>query len=80
MAESSQPTGETDLGSGEASVGALPDPASEDRGVDLVRKDPRGEASEEPDGGNLLVRIWEGPGWETNRGYSTTLDSQLAEF
>jgi hypothetical protein len=25
----------------------------------------------EPDGGNLLVRIWEGPGWATGRGYST---------
>jgi hypothetical protein len=25
----------------------------------------------EPDGGNLHVRIWEGLGWVTGRGYST---------
>lgn len=33
-------------------------------------------ASEEPDGGNLLVRIWEGPGRVTGRGYSTTQGHQ----
>ena len=38
MAESSQPTGETDVGSGAAAVGAVSDPASGDRGVDLVRR------------------------------------------
>ena len=32
---------------------------------------PRGVATVEPDGGNLHVRIWGGPGWATGRGYPT---------
>ena len=32
---------------------------------------PRVVATVEPDGGNLHVRIWGGPGWATGRGYPT---------
>src|ERR1700722_16375803 len=35
----------------------------------------RRRASALPDG-NLLVRIWGGPGWETGRGYPTSLTHQ----
>src|SRR5215471_13398725 len=34
--------------------------------------------TEEPDGGNLHVRIWEGPGVAIGRGYSTMVFLRLA--
>jgi len=71
MAESSQPAGETDVGAGTSAVAEVSAATSTDRGADLGMSDPRGIASVEPDGGNLLVRIWEGLGRETGRGYST---------
>ena len=72
MAESSQPTGATDVGTGATAVAEVSAATTSDRGVDLEVSDPRDIVSEEPDGGNLLVRIWEGLGRETDRGYSTT--------
>jgi len=53
---------------------------SSDRGADLGMSDPRGIASVEPDGGNLLVRIWEGLGRGTGRGYSTNDPLSVTEI
>jgi hypothetical protein len=38
---------------------------------EVVAVGPRAVATVEPDGGNLHVRIWGGPGWVTGWGYPT---------
>ena len=63
MAEPKEPERTPNLATVYGAPRALPDAGAKDRGGDLA--DPRVMTTEEPDGGNLLVRIWRGPGGVT---------------
>src|SRR5262249_15399116 len=72
VAEPSQPAGATDMGAVPGLAPGLPAAHPSGRGATLGGPWPPAVPTEEPDGGNLLVRIWEGPGRVTGRGYSTS--------